>query len=127
MLADVKVDRKYDPNVPEVLTDGHQFQQVVLNIMNNAIDAISDVPGQIGIATRCADGNLRIGISDAGKGMSLEQLDKIFLPFFTTKGVGKGTGLGLSVSYGIVESLGGDIEVESEVGRGTTFTIVFPL
>ena len=58
--------------------------------------------------------------------MTAEQLDKVFMPFFTTKRVGEGTGLGMSVSYGIVKSLGGDIEVESEVGRGTTFTIILP-
>ena len=127
MLSKVRVDRSYDPAVAPILTDGHQFQQVILNIVSNAIDAIGEREGRIGITTGCVNGNLRIGISDTGKGMTLAQTDKVFLPFFTTKEVGKGTGLGLSVSYGIVKSLGGDIEVESELGSGTTFTIVLPL
>ena len=67
-----------------------------------------------------------IAISDTGKGMTSEQMGKIFMPFYTTKEVGKGTGLGLSVSYGIVKNLGGDIEVQSGVGEGSTFTIVLP-
>ena len=68
-----------------------------------------------------------IGIRDTGCGMTPEQLDQLFVPFFTTKDVGKGTGLGTSVSYGIIRSLGGDIEVESEAGKGTTFTLKLPV
>ncbi len=119
--------KKYDSDIPEILTDGNQLQQVILNIVNNAVDAIGGAPGRIAITTRCLDGDLRIEISDSGKGMTLEQMDKAFLPFFPTKDVGKGTGLGLSVSYGIVKSLGGEIEVESKLGRGTTFSITLPL
>jgi two-component system NtrC family sensor kinase len=126
MLANVRVERNYDPDVSHILTDGHQLQQVVLNIVNNAIDAMTDGPRRLSISTESSKGNLRILISDTGKGMTAEQLDKVFLPFFTTKKVGEGTGLGMSVSYGIVKSLGGDIEAESEIARGTTFTIILP-
>jgi two-component system NtrC family sensor kinase len=100
---------------------------VILNIVNNAVDALGGDPGRIIIAIFTRGRNVCIQIADSGKGMSPEQLGKIFLPFYTTKDVGKGTGLGLSVSYGIVKNLGGDIEVQSRVGEGSTFTIVLPL
>jgi two-component system NtrC family sensor kinase len=119
--------KEYDCAAPEVLTDGHQFQQVILNMVNNSIDAIGDNPGRIAITTSCAGGELVVKVADTGKGMTAEQLDKVFLPFFTTKEVGKGTGLGLSVSYGIIKSLGGEIEVESAMGGGTTFTVTLPM
>lgn len=126
-LSNVELIKEYDCAAPEILTDGHQFQQVILNMVNNSIDAIGENPGRIMIATSCGGGELAVKVSDTGKGMTAEQLDKVFLPFFTTKEVGKGTGLGLSVSYGIIKSLGGEIEVESEVGQGTTFTVSLPM
>ncbi len=126
-LSKVELTKEYDCAVPEILTDGHQFQQVILNMVNNSIDAIGENPGRITIATSCDGGALSVKVADTGKGMTAEQLDKVFLPFFTTKEVGKGTGLGLSVSYGIIKSLGGEIEVESEVGRGTIFTVTLPM
>ena len=110
----------------EVVTDRNQLEQVLLNIMNNAIDAIGECPGVITVASVRAGDEALVSIADNGQGMSREVLDKIFLPFFTTKDVGKGTGLGLSVSYGIVRSLGGRITVESTVGRGSTFCIHLP-
>jgi len=126
-ISKIQVERNYECKAAEILTDGHQFQQVILNIVKNAMDAIGEAPGDINISTRCDNNKLEIKISDTGKGMSPEQLDKIFMPFFTTKEVGMGTGLGLSVSYGIVKALKGDIEVQSEAGRGTTFTIRLPV
>jgi two-component system NtrC family sensor kinase len=126
-ISNVDLNKRYDCDAPEIRTDGHQFQQVILNMVNNAVDAIGEHPGRITIATSCVGDNVSVKISDTGKGMTPEQLEKVFLPFFTTKEVGKGTGLGLSVSYGIVKSLGGEIEVESEVGRGTTFTVTMPM
>jgi two-component system NtrC family sensor kinase len=125
--SNIEVDRRYAEEVPRLLTDTNQLQQVVVNIMNNAVDAIGDKPGRITIATSFDDGTVRIGISDTGCGMTGEQLEKIFLPFYTTKEVGKGTGLGLSVSYGIIKNLGGRIEVDSTLGRGSTFTIILPV
>ena len=126
-LSKVELAKEYDCAAPEILTDGHQFQQVILNMVNNSIDAMGENPGKITIATSCDSEALSVKVTDTGKGMTAEQLDKVFLPFFTTKDVGKGTGLGLSVSYGIIKSLGGEIEVESEVGRGTTFTVTLPM
>jgi two-component system NtrC family sensor kinase len=96
-------------------------------MINNAVDAIGENSGEIRISTSIENDLLVIVISDTGRGVPPEILDKIFLPFFTTKDVGKGTGLGLSVSYGIVKNLGGKIEVNSILGQGTAFTISLPL
>jgi two-component system NtrC family sensor kinase len=117
----------YDMAIPQVTTDENQLQQVLLNIINNGVDALDEQPGRITISTRYQRQNLYIAITDTGKGMPPEQKEKIFLPFYTTKEVGKGTGLGLSVSYEIIKGLGGIIEVESTPGRGSTFTIMLPL
>ena len=124
----IEIRSDYAPNLPETTTDSTQLQQVFLNILNNAIDAL-DKDGIITIQTvYCArDGEMAINIADNGPGMPNEVLNKIFDPFFTTKEVGKGTGLGLSISYSIVEKLGGRILVASKVGTGTTFTIYLPI
>jgi two-component system NtrC family sensor kinase len=127
VVSNIEAIRIYDPELPELRTDGNQLEQVVLNIINNAVDAIGDKPGKITIATSRDNNTVRVAITDTGHGMSQNQLQQIFVPFFTTKEVGKGTGLGLSVSYGIMKNLGGDIEVESRLGSGTTFTLVLPI
>jgi two-component system NtrC family sensor kinase len=125
--ANITIERDYGDTIPPLLTDTNQLQQVLLNILNNAVDAIGDRAGKIGITT-IRDGNeARIAVTDSGAGMTEAQLSKVFLPFYTTKEVGKGTGLGLSVSYGIVKNLGGRIEAESRLGRGSRFTIVLPI
>lgn len=100
-----------------------------MNMMVNAAEAISEKAGTVTITTGSGDGETSIFISfqDTGMGISPEIQTKIFDPFFTTKGVGKGTGLGLSTSYGIIQSHHGNIEVESEEGKGTTFTIILPV
>ncbi len=126
-VSNITVVREYGENIPKLVTDKNQLLQVVLNIINNAVDAIGHAVGTITITTENTGKQVRIGIGDTGGGMNSEQLDKIFMPFFTTKEVGKGTGLGLSVSYGIIKSFGGKIEVASEVGLGSTFTIVLPV
>lgn len=129
--------------LPVIRADHGQLQQVLLNVINNAIDAISNAmgatdnamdainnEGEIHITSRCEDNKtVMIAISDTGPGMSAETMKNIFEPFFTTKGNAekKGTGLGLSITYGIVQKLGGKIEVSSEVGVGTTFIITFPV
>jgi two-component system NtrC family sensor kinase len=109
-------------------SDSAQLQQVFLNILNNAIDAIGK-DGEIHLETRYLAKNNEIGIEihDSGPGIPKEILNKIFDPFFTTKEVGKGTGLGLSISYSIVEKLGGRMMVASEDDKGTSFIIYFPV
>jgi len=124
-VSNILIVKKYCSEMPEILTDGNQLKQVFLNIINNAADAISP-PGKIIISTSLTNQCVVVEIADTGKGINPENLDKIFLPFFTTKEVGKGTGLGLSVSYGIIKNLGGKIEVNSILGIGTTFTISLP-
>ncbi|MCH5372883.1 MAG: ATP-binding protein, partial [Planctomycetes bacterium] len=112
-------------NLPAVHADRNQLQQVVLNLMLNACEAMPD-GGTLLVGTSAADGKLSIKVTDTGCGIQPGQLDRIFEPFFTTKPVGKGTGLGLSVSYGIVQQHGGNLEVQSEVRKGSTFTITLP-
>ena len=121
-VSNIQIIKKYCDNMPEILTDGNQLKQVFLNIINNAADAITP-PGKIIISTSNDTSYINIEIADTGKGIDSANIDKIFLPFFTTKEVGKGTGLGLSVSYGIIKNLGGKIDVKSILGIGTTFTI----
>lgn len=125
-VSNIKITKDYQTDIPQIVTDANQLKQVFLNILNNAADAITP-PGRIAIKTTFADGDISVAISDTGKGITQEQMEKIFLPFFTTKEVGKGTGLGLSVSYGIVKSLGGKILVESLPGKGSVFTVVLPI
>jgi len=123
----IDIQTNYAPDLPLTTTDQSQMQQVFLNIINNAIDAIGK-DGEITINTRTTKNNeISIEISDNGPGIPKEVLQKIFDPFFTTKEVGKGTGLGLSISYSIIEKLGGRIMVASEAGQGTTFTIYLPV
>ncbi|MBI2389169.1 MAG: HAMP domain-containing protein [Deltaproteobacteria bacterium] len=109
-------------SVPSVTVDGPLMQQVFVNLLLNAIDAVRPA-GRIEISAESAGDRVRVRIADDGVGIAPEHLPKIFNPFFTTKEVGKGTGLGLSVSYGIVTSQGGSIEVESTPGAGSVFTV----
>ncbi len=120
-------------NLPVLTLDRDQFQSVLLNIIMNALDATEpggDITLSTAISLSASDMGRRgveIAVSDTGCGIPPEDLDKLFDPFFTTKGVGQGTGLGLAVSYGIVQRHGGIIRVQSEVGRGSTFTIWLPV
>lgn len=125
LLDKITVTRQLDPNVGDAFVDPDQIRQVFINLINNAGDAIQG-PGKITIATEQSEDTVRITVTDTGKGMDSEQMKKIFDPFFTTKEVGKGTGLGLSVSIGIVESMGGTIEVQSLPGAGSAFTVILP-
>lgn len=126
-FRDIGLVTKFDPELPMITSDTSQLQQVFLNIINNAVDAI-DRDGEVTISTRfdAQVKQVQIQIKDTGPGIKSENLDKIFDPFFTTKDPGKGTGLGLSISYQIVESLGGKISVDSVEGRGSNFMINLP-
>ena len=97
-----------------------------MNIIDNAIDAI-DGAGEIVIGTTSGNGTVRVTIADTGCGIDAENLERVFEPFYTTKDVGKGQGLGLAVSYGIMKSHGGRIEVESRPGEGSRFIVTLPL
>lgn len=121
----IKADLQLHKELPLVKSDHLQLQQIFLNIINNAIDAIGK-DGKITIFTHPVAGEVRIVIQDDGPGIAEEIVPHIFEPFFTTKETGKGTGLGLSITYGLIKKLGGDITVRSHPGQGTAFTITFP-
>ncbi len=112
--------------LPAVQADRYMLQQVILNLLTNALDAIEG-EGEVRIAAVPASGQVEMLVKDTGCGIPPEHLAKIFDPFFTTKEVGKGTGLGLAICQGIMEQHGGSIEVKSEgVGKGTTVTVRLP-
>ena len=125
-VSEIELIKLYDNDLPALITDAYQVRQVILTIINNAIDAITP-PGKITIKLRRMGNAVSISITDTGRGISPNELEKIFLPFYTTKKAGKGTGLGLAVSYDIIQNLGGRIEVESTVGQGSTFTVFLPI
>jgi signal transduction histidine kinase/CheY-like chemotaxis protein len=122
----VNVNEQYAADLPGVEVDVSRIKQVFLNIINNAVYAMSN-GGALTVSTTASSRGVRVAITDTGPGIAPEHRDRIFDPFFTTKPEVSGTGLGLSVSLGIVQSHGGTIEVESEVGKGTTFTVALPL
>ena len=121
----ITVRRNYGAVPPFACYPG-RLNQVFLNVLNNARQAVGD-KGEICVSTYCKDGKACIEITDTGPGIPPEQIGRIFDPGFTTKGVGVGTGLGLSICYQIVRDHRGEIRVASEVGKGTTFTIVLPM
>ena len=112
--------------IPFTRCNLRQLNQVFMNLLINAAQAI-EKKGEITVRTWTDGGNIRISISDTGCAIPEKNMTRIFEPFFTTKEVGKGTGLGLSIAYDIVKKHGGDIKVESEAGRGTTFTVAIPV
>ena len=122
----IVITKEFDPHLPVILSDPAQLEQVFINIIDNAIDAIGR-DGSLRIRTEVCEQGARIFFADSGPGMDEETLKRIFDPFFTTKKVGEGTGLGLAICFTILEKLGGRIEVQSQVGRGTTFCITLPL
>lgn len=111
--------------VPEILGDRVRLRQVFTNLISNAIQAMEE-GGTLTITSQRVGNWVEVKVSDTGKGIAREHLSKIFDPFFTTKGVGKGTGLGLAITYSIVQKHKGWIDVESEIGKGTTFTVKLP-
>jgi two-component system NtrC family sensor kinase len=121
----VEVKLELEEELPMIPSDEGQLQQVFLNILNNALDAVGE-GGRVVIRSWIRNHeSVAVSFEDNGSGMSKETLEHIFDPFYTTKGT-YGTGLGLSITYGIVEKLGGTIEVESEQGVGTTFKVYLP-
>jgi two-component system NtrC family sensor kinase len=124
--SNINIQTHLAADLPIIASDQAQLQQVILNLISNAIDAIG-TGGAIEVGTRQLDGNIYVNVKDDGPGMIPEMQKKIFEPFFTTKSGGKGTGLGLSVSLGIVEKMGGTVTVESKVGEGSTFTVKLPI
>jgi PAS domain S-box-containing protein len=125
----IELDLVLDPTLPRTWADPFQLQQVVLNLLGNAEQALTDWPGprRIAIWTRHDGESLMLAVSDTGPGVPLEHRDRIFNPFYTTKPVGQGTGLGLSISDGIVREHGGQIRVESYPGGGATFLVHLPI
>jgi len=124
-FQNIYIVENYAERLPPVNGDKNQLQQVFLNLCLNACEAMPD-GGTLLVGTATAGDRVVVEVTDTGCGIKREHLDQIFEPFFTTKPVGKGTGLGLSVSYGIVRQHGGTLEVTSDEGKGTTFTVGFP-
>jgi two-component system NtrC family sensor kinase len=126
-FSNVKITTHLPPELPAVHVSPTEMQQVFLNLVNNALDAMNQKGGKLDITSR-SDGQFAIvDVSDTGLGIPEAIMQRLFDPFFTTKPVGKGTGLGLSICYGIIEKLGGKITVNSAVGVGTIFHVWIPL
>jgi len=125
-VSDITVVKNYDPGLPAIVTDHGQLRQVMLNLLKNAADSIRG-QGTITVTTKKLEDRFTLTVRDTGHGMTPEELELVFMPFFTTKPPGKGTGLGLSVSYGIIEGLGGHIAVHSAPNEGSKFTVELPL
>ena len=128
LFLNIRIVKNLSPDLPKVFMDPSQVQQVFMNMIINAAEAMNGT-GQLTMTTRHlpADSAVEVEFTDTGHGISQEDLDRIFDPFFTTKEVGHGTGLGLAISYGIVEEHKGTVTVESQVGQGATFTIRLPV
>lgn len=127
--GNIEIVTELAPDLPLILADNHQLQQVFFNLLTNAEQAIHSVrrQGRISITTRPAGANVRLSLEDNGPGIPADVQARLFEPFFTTKEVGQGTGLGLSICYGIIAEHGGRIFVESDPGHGTAFIIELPV
>ncbi|MGD9947382.1 MAG: ATP-binding protein [Desulfobulbus sp.] len=122
----IAVDLKLDPQLPTTMTESHRLQQILLNLIDNALDAVGH-DGKVEIITSCTPQQISVQIADNGPGIPPEVMQKIWDPFFTTKEQGKGTGLGLSISQNIIRSLGGTIQAQNREGGGTIFTVTLPI
>jgi signal transduction histidine kinase len=131
MKSTIDIKINLDPEIPKTMIDEGQIAQVFINIILNALDAMSE-GGRLSVASRHGLNSqeldtIFIEFSDTGTGIPPADVERIFDPFYTTKEAGKGTGLGLSVSYNIVKRFKGDIKVASQLGKGTTFTVILPV
>ena len=131
--SNVTIQTDLQKDLPHLKVSQSELQQVLLNLMNNALDAMEKTGGNLRLTTRMEENNIIVGdhiiieVTDNGPGIPASNIAKVFDPFFTTKPVGKGTGLGLSICYGIIKKMGGDIEARSVVNEGATFTVKLPL
>ena len=125
--SNVTVNTALQEDLPSLHVSETELQQVLLNLINNALDAMEKKGGNIDIRSRLDGEHIAIEVADTGPGIPEANLARIFDPFFTTKQVGKGTGLGLSICYGIIKKIGGEIVVHSIVDKGTTFRVLIPL
>jgi len=123
----LEYDLILEEQLPKTIVVSDHLLQVLLNILINAVDACEDYGNEISVKTLSRNGSIWVEISDRGCGIAPDEKNKIFEPFYTTKGVGKGTGLGLTVSYGLIKKMQGEIKVNSELGKGSTFTVVIPV
>ncbi len=135
-LREIEVIKEYEEDLPLILADANRLEQVFVNLLINARDAIEEKFNNVGnkdgskriiLKTSIQERMVKIEVEDTGKGIPQFMVDKIFEPFFTTKKVGKGTGLGLSISYGIVQDYDGTIRVETKEGKGSSFIVMFPV
>jgi two-component system NtrC family sensor kinase len=124
-FREIELEQRFSTDLPLIKSDRAQLQQVVLNLLNNALDA-SSPGGRVVVATTADTDSVTIAVEDKGCGIPNELKDRIFDPFFTTKGPGEGSGLGLSICYTITKGLGGTLTFESEPGRGTVFRVRLP-
>ena len=122
----IEIRPDYADDLPIIASDQSQLQQVFLNLLSNAIDAVGK-DGLVTLLTRKTDGRIEVSVQDNGPGIPPSVQKRVFDPFFTTKETGKGTGLGLWVSYSIMEKMGGGITLKSAVGEGTRFTVHIPV
>jgi two-component system NtrC family sensor kinase len=123
----ISVNTTLGENLPEIYGSKTEIQQILLNLINNALYALDKVGGTIDITTKLENDRVLIIVEDDGPGIPQANLDRIFDPFFTTKPVGKGSGLGLSICFGIIEKMGGEIDVHSVIDEGTRFEIRLPI
>ncbi|MGH9812293.1 MAG: ATP-binding protein [Candidatus Acidiferrales bacterium] len=124
--AQIAVETTLDDNLPPVFGDSGKLQQVLVNLLSNARDAMPQ-GGRLSVRTRAENSRVQVEVADTGIGIPEEDLAKIYDPFFTTKSTGRGTGLGLAITYGIIQEHHGSIQVRSQPGRGATFTLEFPV
>lgn len=122
----ITIEKDLMPGLPTIASNHAELQQVFLNLLTNAVDAVGK-DGKIFLSSRSINSDITVSVRDNGPGIPKENQSRVFEPFFTTKQSGKGTGLGLSVTYTIVSNMGGTITLESEKGKGTTFTVKLPI